>query len=301
MNNKLNLNTEILKDLYINQNLSAKEIAQHYNCGKTTIIRHLKKHGIVKNKTAIENSRLRNLKKKRKSQRNGQYLTCPICEKEFYLRKALINKAETHCCSTKCNRRYQLKKKPPQKRGKYVKCETCGKIIYRQPETLKQKHYFCSLKCFRKSDSSYKKGKNSPLFKSEVRKCKTCGKEILRTPSSIKKNVNCYCSRKCMTIDYQKNRDRWIGENNPNWKDGTKIYYGPNWRKVSDKIIERDNHECCRCHMKESELPKSWKLQVHHIIPLRKFKDFKEANRPENLITLCSRCHGIVEAHGIDF
>ena len=30
---------------------------------------------------------------------------------------------------------------------------------------------------------------------------------------------------------------------------------------------------------------------VHHVIPLRKFASQEEGNRPENLVTLCSRCH----------
>ena len=34
---------------------------------------------------------------------------------------------------------------------------------------------------------------------------------------------------------------------------------------------------------------------VHHVIPLRKFASQEEGNRPENLVTLCSRCHRLAE------
>lgn len=40
---------------------------------------------------------------------------------------------------------------------------------------------------------------------------------------------------------------------------------------------------------------------VHHIKKLRLFKCYKEANKEDNLVTLCRRCHGIVENNGMDF
>lgn len=92
------------------------------------------------------------------------------------------------------------------------------------------------------------------------------------------------------------------GENHPSWKGGRNgLYYGHDWGRISNSIIERDNHTCQRCNVKENELPKNWALQVHHIKPLRECDSLEEANKPENLITLCNRCHGIVEHHGIDF
>ncbi len=38
---------------------------------------------------------------------------------------------------------------------------------------------------------------------------------------------------------------------------------------------------------------------VHHIIPFKKFTDSRLANAPENLITLCPRCHRLAEKNVI--
>ena len=72
-------------------------------------------------------------------------------------------------------------------------------------------------------------------------------------------------------------------------------------KKISAQIIERDGFACKRCGIKQDELPKNWRLQVHHKKKLRDCKNLEEANNPSNLDTLCNKCHGIVEHHGIDY
>lgn len=59
-----------------------------------------------------------------------------------------------------------------------------------------------------------------------------------------------------------------------------------NWRDIRDAIIERDK-VCYRCLGVE-------KLTAHHIIP----RSEEGGNNPENLITLCVKCHDIVEIAG---
>ena len=77
------------------------------------------------------------------------------------------------------------------------------------------------------------------------------------------------------------------------------IYYGPNWKSIRKKVRERDNFTCQRCGITEKKLGHA--LPVHHIIPLRKFDSWKEANVFSNLVSLCPKCHGTVEQHGMDF
>lgn len=66
------------------------------------------------------------------------------------------------------------------------------------------------------------------------------------------------------------------------------IDYGKGWIALSDSIRQRDLQRCRNCGI-------AGDLDVHHIIPFRKFSDASEANDPDNLISLCPRCHHLAE------
>jgi hypothetical protein len=84
---------------------------------------------------------------------------------------------------------------------------------------------------------------------------------------------------------------RYAGERNGNWKGGYEPYYGPNWHSQRAKAFRRDNFQCRKCRKNDG------KLDVHHKIAFRIFgrKNYLEANRLSNLITLCMNCHRKVE------
>ncbi|MDD3051559.1 MAG: DEAD/DEAH box helicase [Candidatus Cloacimonetes bacterium] len=63
--------------------------------------------------------------------------------------------------------------------------------------------------------------------------------------------------------------------------------YGSDWGKIKQRIKIRDEGKCRNCGRGEGIPP----LQVHHIIPFRSFRNTVDANREENLITLCPSCH----------
>ena len=75
--------------------------------------------------------------------------------------------------------------------------------------------------------------------------------------------------------------------------DAKSNYYGPDWKKISEKIKKRDNFTCQYCHKSQ---PKH-KLHVHHKIPFKKFSNLEKANNPNNLVTLCPQCHRLAEKH----
>jgi len=84
------------------------------------------------------------------------------------------------------------------------------------------------------------------------------------------------------------------GEHHWNWKGGvsrgktTLDRYGMSqdeWKILAQKIRKRDNFTCQWCGCKRATV-------VHHIVPVRVGVD----NHPDNLITLCRRCHPEVEA-----
>lgn len=75
---------------------------------------------------------------------------------------------------------------------------------------------------------------------------------------------------------------------------------GPNWAEQRDKARRRDNF-CCQ-HCGAPERPQR-QHDVHHLQPFREFgyvrgqnRRYVEANRLENLITLCPSCHRRAEA-----
>jgi len=57
------------------------------------------------------------------------------------------------------------------------------------------------------------------------------------------------------------------------------------WRRLSERVKERDNHECTQCGSHQH-------LQSHHLT-----YDYGWECDPEHLVTLCNQCHR--EAHGM--
>ncbi len=75
--------------------------------------------------------------------------------------------------------------------------------------------------------------------------------------------------------------------------------YGPNWQQQRARARARDGYRCTRCAAPERE----GQHDVHHLVPFREFgyragvnTAYLEANRLENLRTLCRACHRAVES-----
>lgn len=79
-------------------------------------------------------------------------------------------------------------------------------------------------------------------------------------------------------------RDQGLWNNDPN-------EYGPNWHIQRELARARDGYTCQVCG--SSEQGRSH--DVHHKTPFRTFSSYEQANRLENLVTLCHPCHRRVE------
>lgn len=294
---RTDITKEILEELYIQQRMSVKDVAEHLNAGINTIKRNMDSYGIVR-RDREEASRMALNEKPKKVTK----LNCPTCNKEFTIKNSLLDRATLHFCSLSCSSKYYGDLNATNRMtGKMYHCLNCGKEIYRpQKWTEKFSNPLCSNECRVEwiKNNGIMSMENHPNFNSEKINCSVCQKEIYVNQYNLKEHKKHYCSVECMAEDYKTILQ---GENNPNWRGGWIDYYGPSWPRISREVRERDNFTCQRCGKTESELPKGG-LHVHHIQPFRTFNGcHEEANRKENLISLCFKCHPYVENNGIDF
>ena len=64
--------------------------------------------------------------------------------------------------------------------------------------------------------------------------------------------------------------------------------YGPGWNRLREAVRRRDGYRCQVCGLAEEA---GRQHDVHHKVPFRASQSAAEANRMENLITLCPACH----------
>ena len=83
------------------------------------------------------------------------------------------------------------------------------------------------------------------------------------------------------------------------WRDSPNNY-GPDWQEQRAKTRERDGYRCAECGAAEA---RNRQHDVHHRVPFRVFnyipglnRNDREANRLDNLVLLCRRCHRRLEA-----
>lgn len=86
----------------------------------------------------------------------------------------------------------------------------------------------------------------------------------------------------CFVVGVKPGQFAW--DKNPSWRGGHAGYRGPNWKKQRLEALQRDGFCCRTCGSKGM-------VSVHHVKPFRLHRDYLEANRLENLLTLCVPCH----------
>jgi ribosomal protein S27AE len=84
-----------------------------------------------------------------------------------------------------------------------------------------------------------------------------------------------YCSQKCKLKQYDINKG--INQNKVEWLD------------LRERILERDNYTCQKC----GYFSMTTGMEVHHVKMLSRGGE----NKPNNMITLCGKCHS--HAHNI--
>lgn len=267
-----------LEKLYNEDEYSTRDLAKHFNVSQSFIRSRMKDFGIQA-RTSKDGKNTKRYKEKikalgkkykeeytTKSIESGHRLVkiCPTCGKEF---TTIKSKDLKYCC----------KECADKAKEKVNTCDRCGKVLDNKwakycPDCLKQV----------KHDNNYNRVET---------KCAYCGKPLSVIPSRFNSNEYCYCDSTCMAKDYER---RFSGENSPTWKGGKRHYKG-GWLKARDKARERDNYTCQRCGLTEDE--QGSQMDVHHIRNYRLFSDKTEANKLDNLVCLCHKCHSFIHSN----
>jgi len=115
------------------------------------------------------------------------------------------------------------------------------------------------------------------------------GEEPLDMPPSELQTTGYWISLSEEMLSELRDAGNW--SNDPN-------NYGPDWARIRDRVRARDKYQCQVCGMVELDPSTTLRVRqhdVHHKIPFRAFTSIEEANRLENLTTLCRTCHQKVE------
>lgn len=118
-------------------------------------------------------------------------------------------------------------------------------------------------------------------------------------PAEVRQRISESLSGRSVSMSTRRRMsESTAGESNPHWQGGGSPRYGEGW-SVAREFVRRRDQRCQACgHDPEDHL-----LDVHHIIPVRRFRDSEEAtlaeaHDPRNLVLLCRHCHPKAE-HGV--
>lgn len=170
-----------------------------------------------------------------------------------------------------------------------VECSNCGSPIEKIPSLANSReNHFCDYDCHAEWMGENQVGEDNPNWKEPAEMdCEWCG-ESFQFEEKYESERR-FCSLDCSN---QWKSSSMQGEDHHNWTGGSHYwYYGSNWEEKKQEVHERDT-VCRVCGHDGSKR----RLEVHHITPIRTFEIPENGNTLENLILLCSYCHGEVES-----
>ena len=111
----------------------------------------------------------------------------------------------------------------------------------------------------------------------------SCGNMLSVRSTDFMRTTSCGCLVRELRLKKK--------ENNPSTCFGSKrerLFYYKATRNLFEEIRHRDNHHCVFCSAETN-------LHVHHILRKGQYPQYRLY--PENLVTLCEKCH-LWSAHG---
>ena len=175
------------------------------------------------------------------------------------------------------------------------KCKKCGCFIGEKFHSCEQ-----IWDKLRGKNHYNQKGKNNPMFGK-----KQSIESNIRRSNTLKKKrngpLNPFYGKHHKEESKIKMHNKLFRDKSPNWKDGiSKLPYDINFNdRLKNLIRKRDNHMCQICRLEQNKLFMknrngkiiNKKLLIHHI-------DYnKENSKINNLISLCSKCHGKIKTY----
>ncbi|HUI89985.1 MAG TPA: DEAD/DEAH box helicase [Anaerolineales bacterium] len=104
------------------------------------------------------------------------------------------------------------------------------------------------------------------------------GEEPLDLPPTEMQTTGYWISLSEASVEALRELGAWTNDPND---------YGPDWPRLRHAVRTRDGFLCQVCGSPES----GREHDVHHKIPFKAFSSAAEANRLDNLVTLCASCH----------
>lgn len=161
-------------------------------------------------------------------------------------------------------------------------CDWCSEDFEKCNSQITEDGSYCSEECYGKHLSKNNTGENNGHYKGgqQVFICDQCSKQFKEYPANRIENAT-LCGLECFS----------------DWKrtHGESFYYGSNWEERRKQVIERDDGMCTFEGCNKTKCEDGRDLHVHHIEPFVHFDKEEEANRLENLRTLCAVHHREVE------
>lgn len=174
-----------------------------------------------------------------------------------------------------------------------ISCDWCGDEMKRAPCKIRENKNLCSKRC-RDEWLQQRSGDNHPSFNQTIAECTYCGERESVKQSRANRSKRYYCSLACRG-KHMSQTGEYRGKSSPRWKGGYKEYYGPNWQKQRQKARKRDGYKCQSCGCHESDMERE--LDVHHITPFNSYEMAINANKLNNLVSLCRKCHAKRESN----
>lgn len=202
---------------------------------------------------------------------------CEWCGDSFEKRP----NADRVFCSNKCRGEHRSENGlPARSRQVTLVCEQCGEDFDVPQCDAKASKKYCSTECYANDSAA------------ESLSCEWCGDEFRAHGKMVDKRR--FCSQDCY--------GQWMANEMPTEQHArykgedklSKPHYGAGWNEEKRTAVrERDGHRCAACGLSSGEHQQQYgaKLNVHHIVPARKFDDASGRNAMTNLVALCIPCH----------
>lgn len=280
-----------LRSLYIEDDLTTTKIGETLGCSRKTIENWLKKHGIEKSQPWKSEDRLRSLRQKGMSQSDiADELDCSQGIVHVWLRRFGIDTS-------------RIRTDQP-----WHDEETLRRLYVESGLTMAE--VATELDCSRQTIEKWihrhdiETRTYNPETPAELQTESKLRSMYLTDGMStyeIAERLECAPSTVHGWLGHHEIETRSVGsqpgELHHRWKGGVDEYYGDNWMCQRRKALRRDDYECQRCGITQSEHRDQTDigLDVHHQRPIRTFQSPESANTLDNLVTLCRSCHNTVE------